>query len=127
MKNGFTLIELIVVIIIIGVLATLGFTQYVRVVEKGRSAEARVILGQIRSAEIAYNAEYATWGASANIYVSAPSSCVNTHYFSYLASVGSSSGTATRCTSGGKPPVGPSYSITITYSTGVWGGTAGYY
>jgi prepilin-type N-terminal cleavage/methylation domain-containing protein len=40
-KKGFTLLELIVVIVIIGVLATLGLTQYASMVERGRSAEAK--------------------------------------------------------------------------------------
>jgi len=33
MKQGFTLIELIVVIIIVGILASVGMTQYTKVVE----------------------------------------------------------------------------------------------
>jgi len=40
-RKGFTLLELIVVIIILGILASLGFSQYIKMVEKGRSAEAR--------------------------------------------------------------------------------------
>ncbi len=55
MKNkAFTLLELIVVIVILGVLATLGFTQYGRMVEKSRQAEAKMILGDIRKLTYAY-------------------------------------------------------------------------
>ena len=130
MKKGFTLLELIVVIIILGILATLGFSQYTKMVEKGRSAEAKIILGQIRSADIAYFQEHnpAFAGALADLAVSAPTNCTQTtHYFSYAAAAGVY--TATRCTAlTGKQPgaVAPAYTITLT-TAGAWGGSAGYY
>ncbi|NLE91325.1 MAG: prepilin-type N-terminal cleavage/methylation domain-containing protein [Elusimicrobia bacterium] len=126
MKKGFTLLELIVVIIILGILATLGFSQYMKMVEKGRSAEARMLLGQIRTAQEAYKLENGSYATSvANLSVLAPTACTTTHYFLYAANA--TRGTATRCTTGGKTPQGSAYSITLVYSTGVWGGTAGYY
>jgi len=127
MKKGFTLLELIVVIIIIGILGTLGFTQYTKVIEKGRTAEAKAILGQLRTAQEAYYLEYGSRTATmGNLALDAPAACTATHYFSY--STDATAGTATRCTLGGKTPnAGASYTVTVTYATGVWGGTAGYY
>jgi len=127
-KKGFTLLELIVVIIIIGILATLGLTQYTTVVEKGRSAEAKAILGEVRTAQVAYKLDKSAYTtAVTDLYVSVPTSCASTHYFAYTFS--SNVATATRCTgSSGKQPGGATAStITINYDTGAWGGTSGYY
>jgi len=129
MKKGFTLLELIVVIIIIGILATLGLTQYTAVVEKSRSAEAKAILGEVRTAQVAYKLEQSAYTTTmTDLYVSVPTACASTHYFAYTFS--SNVATATRCTTGsaGKSPGGATAStITINYDTGAWSGTAGYY
>ena len=128
MKRAFTLLELIVVIIIIGILATLGFTQYTKVIEKGRTAEAKAILGQMRTAQEAYKQENGAYTAAiGSLSVEAPIACAATHYFSYATDA--TAGTATRCGTGtGKTPgSATAYTITLTYATGVWSGTAGYY
>ena len=122
MNKGFTLLELIVVIIILGILATLGFTQYGKTIEKSRSAEAKAILGTIRTAQVGYNLEYGTYATLANLPVDAPTSCDNEHYFTYGTEASAGLSTATRCTTGGKTPQGPS-ACTVTVSiAGAWGG-----
>jgi type IV pilus assembly protein PilA len=127
MKKGFTLLELIVVIIIIGILGALGFIQYTKVVEKGRGAESKDILGQIRTAEEVYKQENGAYTATlANLIVEAPTSCTSTHYFSYTTT--NAVATATRCTDDGKTPdSATAYTVTMTYATAAWGGSAGYY
>jgi len=129
--KGFTLIELIIVIIIIGILAAIGLSQYTKVVEKGRAAEARTILGTLRSAEIAEfieNGAYKAYtDAAPDLGVEAPTTCKTTHYFSYACTAGGLC-TATRCTADGKTPnfTGTAYTKTLNAGTGNWGGTAGY-
>ncbi len=129
MRRGFTLLELVVVVIILGILATLGFTQYTKMVEKGRTSEAKMVLGQIRSAQQAYNMQYGSYTTvMANLSIQAPTACAanGNHYFSY--NVSATTGTARRCTANGKSPVAATqYRVTLTYGTGVFGGTAGYY
>lgn len=118
MKKGFTLLELIIVIVILGILATLGFSQYTKMVERGRAAEARMILGQMRTAAIAYHQEFTAWpGSITDLAVSVTDdTCDSQHHFKYTSA--GTTGTATRCTSGGKS-VGPgNYSITLGYDTG---------
>lgn len=111
MRKGFTLLELVVVIIILGILGTLGTSQYFRMIERSRGAEARAIMGQIRSmAAGMYMNRYNITGfnnAEAGIGPSAeqvPSKCRNSHYFYYnISSAGSASNltiTAYRCNIG---------------------------
>jgi len=57
-KNSFTLVELLIVIIIIGILATMAVPQYQKMVEKARISEAFTNLGAIRQALESYYLQY---------------------------------------------------------------------
>ena len=59
-QQGFTLLELLMVVIIIAILAAIAIPQYFRAAERSRSAEALQILGSMRGAEIRYKAQSAT-------------------------------------------------------------------
>ena len=55
--RGFTLLELLMVVIIIAILASIALPQYIRVVERSRASEALTVIGAIRSAELRFKAQ----------------------------------------------------------------------
>jgi len=60
-NRGFTLIELMIVVAIIGVLAVVAGTAYRKYMDSGRTAEAMSMLGEIRAKEEAYRAEFSAY------------------------------------------------------------------
>jgi len=63
-KKGFTLIELMMVVIIVGILATISAPMMRGNMYKAKCSEAIAAIGSIRTAERTYYAEYNTYGAA---------------------------------------------------------------
>lgn len=129
MKKAFTMVELMIVVVIVGILSTLAIVNYNSSVEKGRASEARTNLMQIR---IAYNnfmmehrnaptnGDFGALGFEAN---EVPSDCENVDfYFSY--SFDGERSIASRCLNGqGKNPSGTTpWAITLNHTRGSWTG-----
>jgi prepilin-type N-terminal cleavage/methylation domain-containing protein len=105
--KSFTLVELIIVVIIVGILASLGLTQYNLMVEKSRLAEAKVRIGVMRDLAYSYYFENGTLTGLQYDDLGVTGLCSSSDLFAY----GKSGSTATlavltaaRCTSGGKLP-----------------------
>jgi type IV pilus assembly protein PilA len=65
-KKGFTLIELMIVVAIIGILAAIAIPNFLNYQCKAKQSEAKTILGSMVTCEEAYFAENDTFTASLN-------------------------------------------------------------
>jgi prepilin-type N-terminal cleavage/methylation domain-containing protein len=129
-NKGFTLFELLIVIVMVGVLATIAVNYYSQIFEKARADEAKQGLWEIRVALGQYRMDHRNPPSGmADLQLSSsefPTVCRPDKYFRY--NVTSTRAIATRCTVGGKGPQGRiAYNITLGLDNSSWGGTPGYY
>lgn len=102
-KKGFTLLELMIVVIIIGILAAIALPRYVDTIERARMSEALGNLDVIRSAMQRYWAEQLGWAGTgtyvgatfANLDIDDPNADANRMFNYALSGLGVNAFTAT--------------------------------
>jgi prepilin-type N-terminal cleavage/methylation domain-containing protein len=122
-KKGFTLIEVLIVVIILGILATIAIPQFGNIVERARASEAVTNIAAIRTAlevfQLERGGDYPDYADVAAI--NAGLDCeITANNFTYVVAGGAGTFTIT-ATKVSAPQAG----ATITYTRGAapWGGT----
>lgn len=114
-NKSFTLIELIIVIIIVGILAAVGISQYSLTIEKSRVTEATERMSTVAKLAYQFYLENGTFVGITNDLLGIGSACDSKNYYSYVMNTMPTATDiwfyASRCTSGGKPPQGPGYQL----------------
>jgi prepilin-type N-terminal cleavage/methylation domain-containing protein len=128
MRRAFTLLELIIVIVILGILATLAYNQYTKQVESSRLAEAQTRIGTMRQLTLEYYMKYGTVAGIQNSDVEVDSFCHPDSFYGFWVE-GPYPGDgvrlfAQRCVVGGKTPnAARTYYFYLQYYPGTGQGT----
>lgn len=131
-KQGFTLLELLMVVVIIAILASIAVPQYLRTAERARMSEALQMLGSMRQSAIRFKTEVGTWAPGGAAITanqldvgSAAADMSGTPAFTYAVNCGTANGIVMTATRNAAPAIGGNCKAAYVISINDLGGFAG--
>ena len=82
-RNGFTLVELMVVVVVIGILAAIAVPKFVSYTRSSREAEAKPLLRQIFTLEERFKARTGAYSMDITLLEGGPTLTSSGQYFTY--------------------------------------------
>ena len=82
-RHGFTLIELMIVVVIIGILAAVAIPKFEAVTRDSKEAEAQPLLKQIYTLEERYQAKEGSFAMDVALLEGGPTLATSGKYYSY--------------------------------------------
>ncbi len=119
--KGFTLIEVLIVVVILGILATLAVPRLVSQSEKAKTAEAINMLSSIRRAALSYHDEYSEYPV-----ITAADAVVQMQNLLGLEFDQRTWTVTTSANGGAIMAAGPGGTVYLDTETGFWTGTGDY-
>jgi prepilin-type N-terminal cleavage/methylation domain-containing protein len=115
-RKGFTLIELMVVVIIVGILAAVAIPIYRANIRKAAASEGAALLGAVLTSQKVYYAEYSTYASSPSAL--SVDTIGNKYFTSFTLSGVSASGFTASTTSSTAPADGVTVQMQYTNAGG---------
>ena len=115
-NSGFTIVELVVVVVIIGILASLALPQYIKTVERSRQSEALTNLAAIRGAQTRYYLENSGYASNFTV-LDIDNTTIGT-YFNYTVVANATGILANATRTSKKNPCGTTYYTISMYGNG---------
>ena len=124
-EKGFTLVELLIVVVIVGLLAAIIIPKFLGQPERGVVSEAVTMLSAIRQAEASYYLAQSTPAYTSNLTDLDLDTTTSTQFTYTIVGGSTFTATATRVDDPNSTQDCPTKTITLT-DAGVWGGTHPY-
>lgn len=120
--KGFTLVEILIVVVMLAILFAIAIPIYTRYVAQARAAEAQEAINAIKAASNVFNAQTGTWPTNIDQLDQLEFQDVTKQRWNFNIVSGGQGLSSISATSTGRMPGGAGKTVTLNVTTGEWRG-----